>query len=172
MFGDGRGSFREIWRATWQADGCPPATAPFVQANVSHSDAKVLRGLHFHRRQDDYWILLSGRAKVQLVDLRQASASSVEAGEHPPSMVFDMSPDTAVYIPRGVAHGFYALEALSLAYLVNNEYDGSDELGFAWDDPAVAMSWPGLSPVLSDRDRTNPPLRDLLLRLEQEGGTP
>ena len=46
--------------------------------------------------------------------------------------------DDWVVIPTGVAHGFLALEPLELLYLVTNEYDGSDELGFAWDDPAVA----------------------------------
>ena len=28
---------------------------------------------------------------------------------------------------------------------MTNEYDGSDELGFAWDDPAVAVDWPSLA---------------------------
>ena len=41
-------------------------------------------------------------------------------------------------IPAGVAHGFLALEPLELLYLVTNEYDGTDELGFAWDDPRSA----------------------------------
>ena len=39
-----------------------------------------------------------------------------------------------LYIPRRVAHGFLALTDVSLMYLVSNEYDGTDELGFAWDD--------------------------------------
>ena len=65
-------------------------------------------------------------------------------------------------IPTGVAHGFLALEPLELLYLVTNEYDGSDELGFAWDDPAVGVPWPNVTgtpdgrPILSDRDMTNP----------------
>ena len=76
-----------------------------------------------------------------------------------------------VTIPTGVAHGFLALEPLSLLYLVTNEYDGSDELGFAWDDPAVGIPWPAVPetpdgrPILSDRDRSNPTLRELVERL-------
>ena len=50
--------------------------------------------------------------------------------------------DASVVIPSGVAHGFLALEPLELLYLVTNEFDGSDELGFAWDDLAVAVPWP------------------------------
>ena len=74
-----------------------------------------------------------------------------------------------------MAHGFLALEALQLLYLVTNEYDGSDELGFAWDDPAVGVPWPlvtttpGGRPIVSDRDASNPPLADLLVRLRANG---
>lgn len=58
-FEDGRGSFSEIWRASWtETLGMPP----FVQANVSRSAAGVLRGLHFHMRQADLWVIVEGRA--------------------------------------------------------------------------------------------------------------
>ena len=74
-------------------------------------------------------------------------------------------------IPAGVAHGFLALVPLELLYLVTNEYNGSDELGFAWDDPDVGVPWPALSmtrdgrPILSERDGSNPPLAELVARL-------
>jgi dTDP-4-dehydrorhamnose 3,5-epimerase len=67
-----------------------------------------------------------------------------------------------------VAHGFLALEPLELIYLVTNWYDGSDELGFTWDDPAVAVPWPpvpGTSdgrPIVSERDAANPTLTKLV----------
>jgi dTDP-4-dehydrorhamnose 3,5-epimerase len=83
----------------------------------------------------------------------------------------ELAADDWVEIPSGVAHGFLALEPLELLYLVTNEYDGSDELGFAWDDPAVGVAWPVLEatpdgrPVLSGRDTTNPSLAELVVRL-------
>ena len=52
----------------------------------------------------------------------------------------ELAADRSVTIPPGVAHGFLALEQLELVYLVSNEFDGTDELGFAWDDPAVAFN--------------------------------
>ena len=82
--------------------------------------------------------------------------------------------DEWVVIPRGVAHGFLALGPLELLYLVTNEYDGTDELGFAWDDPAAAVAWPPVpdtpdgQPILSERDRSNPSLADLVVRLRHE----
>jgi dTDP-4-dehydrorhamnose 3,5-epimerase len=170
---DHRGSFRELWRASGQTDleversGLPDAR--FVQANQSISAPGVLRGLHLHRRQLDYWVVVSGRAFVALVDVRP-----LLAGAGPRALVEtrELGADEWVVIPVGVAHGFLALEALDLLYLVTNEYDGSDELGFAWDDPAVGVPWPILAttpggrPILSERDLTNPSLQELVARLE------
>ncbi len=163
---DERGSFRELWRDS----GRPQQR--FVQANLSVSRRGVLRGLHLHRRQDDLWIVVDGRALVALVDVRPLLAGSG------PSIVEtrDLGADDQVVIPAGVAHGFLALEPLQLAYFVTNEFDGSDEYGFAWDDPAVAVPWPstaripGGSPILSPRDRTNPPLAELVIRLRDLAG--
>jgi dTDP-4-dehydrorhamnose 3,5-epimerase len=173
--GDSRGSFRELWRAsdfpalTAEETGAPDSSEPrFVQANVSTSAAGVLRGLHYHRRQLDYWVVVSGRALVALVDVRpvlddRAAGAIVETRE--------LAADDWVVIPAGVAHGFLALEPLELLYLVTNEFDGTDELGFAWDDPEVGVPWPGVSasadgrPILSDRDRANPSLSELVSRL-------
>ena len=48
-----------------------------------------------------------------------------------------------------------------------------EPMGFAWDDPEVAVPWPPLSmtpdgrPILSDRDQSNPTLDDLVARLRR-----
>jgi dTDP-4-dehydrorhamnose 3,5-epimerase len=74
--------------------------------------------------------------------------------------VLDAAEPTAVYIPRGVAHGYLALTDLDLVYLVTHEYDPQDEHGVAWDDPTLAIPWQldGV-PVVSERDRNNPTLQ-------------
>ena len=177
---DARGSFRELWRAsafpalTPAETGARPGTEPaFVQANLSTSLPGVLRGLHYHRRQLDYWVVLSGRALVALVDVRPLLEGR---GERAPVETRELAVDEWVVIPAGVAHGFLALEALELLYLVTNEFDNSDELGFAWDDPAVGVSWPAVAgtpdgrPILSDRDRSNPSLADLVASLRERPG--
>ncbi|MGK2851929.1 MAG: dTDP-4-dehydrorhamnose 3,5-epimerase family protein [Candidatus Limnocylindrales bacterium] len=174
-FEDSRGSFRELWKASTfgaidpATAGAPSIRTPrFVQANLSASAAGVLRGLHFHRHQLDHWIVSSGRAFVALVDVRPMLADPTAA---PIIETRELVADEWVDIPTGVAHGFLALEPLELIYLVTNEYDGTDELGFAWDDPLAAVDWPTIPettdgrPILSERDQTNPSLPELVARL-------
>jgi dTDP-4-dehydrorhamnose 3,5-epimerase len=170
--GDPRGSFRELWRAsafgTLETVQSGRPGAAFVQANLSTSAPGVLRGLHFHRRQLDHWIVATGRAFVALVDVRPLVSG---AAGRPILEVRELVADESVTIPAGVAHGFLALEPLELVYLVTNEFDGSDELGFAWDDPLAAVPWPVVpgtadgQPILSGRDRTNPSLPELVARI-------
>jgi dTDP-4-dehydrorhamnose 3,5-epimerase len=169
---DGRGSFRELWRASWFPDLDPARTGSseprFVQANLSTSAPGVLRGLHLHRRQLDFWVVAAGRALVALVDVRPLLDGS---GATPGVELRELGTDGTVEIPVGVAHGFLALEQLTLAYLVTGEYDGSDALGFAWDDPLAAVPWPAIEgtpdgrPILSGRDGANPSLPELVARL-------
>jgi dTDP-4-dehydrorhamnose 3,5-epimerase len=158
---DERGSFRELWRASGHPD------RRFSQANLSVSSPGVLRGLHLHRRQDDLWIVLGGHAFVALVDTRPAIAGVGKAVVE----TRRLDEDDWVLIPAEVAHGFLALEPLQLAYLVTNEFDDTDEYGFAWDDPAVGVPWPATAasedgrPILSPRDRSNGSLAELVARL-------
>lgn len=156
---DERGSFTELWRWSW--------TREFTarQVNLSRSRPGSLRGMHCHRRQADLWVVLEGHPFVALVDLRPALA-----GTGPPvSETLEGEPGDALVIPAGVAHGFQAADPISLLYMVSHEYDGSDELGFAWDDPIAALPWPDRRPLLSARDAAAPSLAQLIERLRQVG---
>jgi dTDP-4-dehydrorhamnose 3,5-epimerase len=147
---DRRGSVGEIFRREWIA-----GAGEMVQANLSISRVGVLRGLHFHRQQADYWCVLGGSAFVGLYDLREGSPTYRARAELTLSADLGRS---GLYIPPGVAHGFYAETDLMLAYFVDRTFDGTDEFGVAWDDPEVGIDWPNREPTLSDRDRGNPAL--------------
>ena len=150
---DDRGAFMESWRGEWF-----PGFEP-VQANLSWSEENVLRGLHVHRRQADVWNVVSGRARIVLVDLRPDSPTRLATA----AIEVDTDEErVCVYVPPGVAHGFYARSAVLLQYLVDRAYDGTDELGLAWDDPGLALGWPTARPTLSERDRSNPSLEEAL----------
>lgn len=151
---DDRGWLVEDYRRAWV-----PEAREMVQGNVSFSHAGVLRGLHFHRRQADWWTFVSGAAFVGLYDLREGSPTR-GAGV---GVRIDTDEGLAgLYLPPGVAHGFYAERDLYLQYLVDAYYDGADEFGLAWDDPDLGIAWPDTAPVTSERDRTNPSLREVL----------
>ena len=148
---DHRGSFTEDYRREWI-----PGGREMVQGNVSFSKANVLRGLHFHRAQADWWTYYMGSA---VVDLRVGSPSQGRG--------LGLRIDTAegfksLYIPRGVAHGFYAEQEVILHYMVDNYHTGADEFGIMWDDPGLGIDWPSRDPTLSDRDRSNPGLAEVL----------
>ena len=157
-FPDARGWFSQSFRREWL-----PGARPMVQGNLSFSRAGVLRGLHFHRRQADYWWVCRGRMFVALFDLRDGSPT---AGERCEVWIGDGDEHGAaamgLYVPPGVAHGFFAATEVLMQYLVDHVYDGGDEFGVAWDDPALGISWPAADPELSDRDRSNPPLAEVL----------
>jgi dTDP-4-dehydrorhamnose 3,5-epimerase len=153
-FGDERGRFSEIFRREW----FPQREWHSVQLNRSDSAAGVLRGLHYHFRQVDYWYLVAGSVRVGLADLRPSSPTYLGAA----TIELKASDNRGLFIPVGVAHGFLALSDVTLIYVVDNYYDGTDEFGLAWNDPDLAVPWrTAQPPTLSGRDSANPYLQDI-----------
>jgi dTDP-4-dehydrorhamnose 3,5-epimerase len=152
VHGDERGRFIETYRRSWF-----PLGREMVQANRSEKQAGAVVGLHYHLHQADYWYLMRGRARVVLHDLRQGSATDGA------TELVDLDGDVeqGIFIPPGVAHGFAAHTDLLLTYMVDSYYNDADELGLAWDDPAVGADWGVVDPVLSKRDKSNPRRTDI-----------
>jgi dTDP-4-dehydrorhamnose 3,5-epimerase len=151
---DARGALTEAYRRTWV-----PGGREIRQANVSWSAAGVLRGLHWHRRQADYWCILSGIALVSLVDLRPGSPTRGTAFQRRIDARTEL---LGIAIPPRIAHGFCAEADVTLLYLVDEHFTGEDEFGLAWDDPDLALEWPIAEPRLSERDRSNRTLAEAL----------
>ena len=150
--GDERGKFVETYRRSWF-----PLGREMIQGNRSTKQAGAVVGLHYHLHQSDYWYVLDGTARVVLHDLRQGSPTDGA------TLSLDLSGDRdrGLFIPPGVAHGFASLTDLTLWYLVDGYYNAEDELGVAWDDPAIGGDWGVTDPVLSNRDKANPLRSDL-----------
>jgi len=162
IHGDERGIFVETFRREWI-----PGAREMIQANRADRQAGAIVGLHYHLHQADYWYVPFGRARVVLHDLRIGSPTEGK------TMSFDLGARAdgthdhrGVFIPPGVAHGFGSLTAMTITYLVDGYYNAADELGVAWDDPAVGGDWGLTDPVLSDRDRNNPARCELEPRLQ------
>jgi dTDP-4-dehydrorhamnose 3,5-epimerase len=153
-FADDRGRFIETFRKEW----FPQREWRNVQTNRSESRAGVLRGLHYHFNQVDYWYLFSGRVRVGLADLRPDSPGY----RRTETIEFDAADNRGLFIPVGVAHGFLALTDAILFYIVDNYYDGGDEFGLAWNDPDIVVRWqPESAPLISGRDAANPRFADI-----------
>jgi dTDP-4-dehydrorhamnose 3,5-epimerase len=146
-FADDRGYFFESFRQSWI-----PGVRPMIQGNVSFSQAGVLRGMHYHVKQADFWLVPSGHVRAALYDLRLSSPTRgqremLDLGtEHP----------FGLYIPKGVAHGFCALVDSFMTYLVDEYYDNTDERGVRWDDPTLGLDWKVKTAIVSARDQENP----------------
>lgn len=144
---------------TFRKEWFPQRSWEKMQVNRSESIQNVVRGLHYHYKQIDYWFVMSGMIRAALVDIRPNSPTFKA------SMTIDIGDDNrlGLFIPIGVAHGFNTLsEQVILTYVVDNYYDSSDEYGIAWNDPELGIDW-GVSPenaILSGRDSNNPLLKD------------
>jgi dTDP-4-dehydrorhamnose 3,5-epimerase len=152
VHGDDRGLFVETYRREWIT-----GAREMIQSNRADRRAGAVVGLHYHLHQADYWYVPVGTARVVLHDLRAGGPTDGA------TQCLDLSGDNhlGVYIPPGVAHGFAALTDLVITYLVDGYYNPADELGVAWDDPAIAADWGVDQAVLSARDRANPRRADL-----------
>ena len=137
---DDRGWFAELARAS--ALPKPPR-----QLNLSHSRRGVIRGLHFHERQDDFFVCLAGMVRVVVLDRASGETFHEDIGDENP---------VGIYVPGTHAHGYEALTDALFAYLVTEEYDAADpdEHGVPWDDPRVKHLWSVEQPILSARDST------------------
>lgn len=147
--GDSRGWFKENWHA---ARG--PELHP-VQNNVSfNAEVGTTRGLHAEP-WDKYVSVAAGEVFGAWVDLREGSPTyGCVATAH-------ITPDVAVFVPRGVANGFQALEPNTVyTYLVNDHWSPEakytcvhlDSVGIDWPIP-IAQA------VISEKDAHHPPMQ-------------
>lgn len=132
----------------------------FVQENESLSCKNTLRGLHYQLEpyaQAKIVRAVSGKALDVVVDIRKKSETFGKWD----SFLLDGS--NAVYIPKGFAHGFLALEDnLLIQYKCSAVYSKESERGIRWDDADLGIDWgtEGFNPILSERDKRWPYLRD------------
>jgi dTDP-4-dehydrorhamnose 3,5-epimerase len=162
-FGDERGWFAEILQAGAFAElGLPTR---FEQVNQSRSARGVVRGLHFQwdPPQGKLMRVVAGRAFLVAVDVRPGSPTlgrvvTVEAAADEPVLV---------WAPASFARGFAALsDTTEVEYFCTAAYNGANEGGIRWDDPALAIPWPVDEPLTSPKDAAAGTLADWLARPE------
>jgi dTDP-4-dehydrorhamnose 3,5-epimerase len=132
--------------------------ATFVQANLTLSRKGVLRGLHYQRRQGKLVTVVRGEIQDVAVDIRPDSETfgrRVEAR-------LSAEEQPQIYVPPGFAHGFSVLsDEAYVWYMTTDIYRPTEEGGIRFDDPDLAIDWRVESPLVSERDRQHPFLRDI-----------
>ena len=124
---------------------------------VAHNvQSGTVRGLHYqvepHAENKLVWCT-RGRLYDVVVDIRPASSTFGRWA------AFELSWDhpTALFIPRGLAHGYQTLEDdTSVSYMIAGEYVRSAARTIRWSDPTLAITWPLPVAEISERDERAP----------------
>jgi dTDP-4-dehydrorhamnose 3,5-epimerase len=157
VFKDSRGFFMETFHQKKYAEvGIDYA---FIQDNYSHSTRGTLRGLHYQLEhpQGKLVYVITGEIYDVAVDIRRGSPGF---GKWVGQYLSDKN-RRQIFVPEGFAHGFCVLsETADVIYKTTDLYNPDDEYGVLWSDPTIGIDWPVEVPVVSDKDKQFPGLKE------------
>jgi dTDP-4-dehydrorhamnose 3,5-epimerase len=158
VFGDTRGWFME----TYSKKKTPQIDCDFVQDNHSYSAQKgTLRGIHFQRPPMGQAKLVRctrGAVMDYAVDLRKGSPTFKQWI----SMELTAENKKQLFIPRGYGHAFVTLtDDTEIMYKADNYYSPEHDASILWSDPDLNIDWGTENPILSDKDKKAPLLKDI-----------
>ncbi|MDY6791228.1 MAG: dTDP-4-dehydrorhamnose 3,5-epimerase [Thermodesulfobacteriota bacterium] len=159
VFKDNRGFFMETYQQErYSKHGINQI---FVQDNLSFSVQGTLRGLHYQVKHPQAKLVqvLTGEIFDVAVDIRSGSPTF---GQWTGAYLSDQN-KRQLFIPQGFAHGFCVISKTAhFLYKCSEFYAPEDECGINWADSDIAIAWPEKNPIVSDKDRRNLKLCDLL----------
>lgn len=162
VFRDDRGYFFESFNQR-EFEKKTGLSINFVQENQSKSHKNVLRGLHFQEGEHAQAKLVSvihGKVLDVIVDIRKDSKTF---GNHF-SIILDSINKKQLFIPRGFAHGFLALEDNTVFnYKCDNYYNKNSEKGMIYNDAYLNIDWNYSKEkyILSEKDIKLPTFKSL-----------
>jgi dTDP-4-dehydrorhamnose 3,5-epimerase len=152
---DERGFFsRTYCRDEFEMHGLEP---DLVQCSISQNKQRgTVRGMHYQNEPHAEAKLVrctQGAIYDAIVDIRQKSATykrwfgvELTAENH-----------RALYIPKGVAHGFQTLsDNTEVLYQMSEFFHPECSFGFCWNDASFQVAWPEPVRVISKRDMSYP----------------
>lgn len=159
VFKDDRGYFFEPYNeARFRIE--TGINASFVQDNESMSNQGVLRGMHFQvppKAQAKLIRVSRGSVLDVVVDLRKTQPTY---GQHFKT-ILSANNKKQLYVPEGFAHGFKVLEDQTIfTYKCSNYYSKDHDRALLWSDPDFGIDWEIDHPILSEKDRNAPRLKD------------
>ena len=159
IYEDSRGLFFETYRSNIFNE-LIDKNIKFVQHSHSRSDQGVLRGLHYQKNnpQGKLVRVISGEVFDVAVDIRKNSKN------YGRWIGFNLSHKNChqLWIPPGFAHGFCVLsKSADISYRLTDYFDKDDSFSLNCNDPDINIKWPIEKPLLSDKDKNAPFLRDI-----------
>jgi dTDP-4-dehydrorhamnose 3,5-epimerase len=154
LFSDNRGYFREVLIEK-------KINEKFRFNILSFSKKNVIRGLHLQLKnpQGKYVSVFKGKILDIALDLRRDSKTF---GEHF-SIILSEKNCKSVFIPPGFAHGFLTMENENLVnYSCTNYRSPKSEVGILWNDPDLNINWSIKNPILSEKDKKNLFMREII----------
>lgn len=158
IFSDKRGFFLETYRKQHFLER--DIQVDFVQDNLSSSGYGTVRGLHYQieNQQAKLVMVPGGKILDVAVDLREGSPTF---GKYSSAILSEKNKNL-LYIPTGFAHGFSVLSEKALVYYKCSDYYNAEaERGLLWNDPALDIDWKVLDPILSEKDKKQPLLKEI-----------
>jgi len=157
-FGDHRGFFMETYHAEKFSAGGISAT--FIQDNHASSQKNILRGLHYQLKfpQGKLIRCIQGEILDIAVDIRKSSPTFGQwVGE-----ILSSENARQLYVPPGFAHGYVVRsDNAEVEYKCTELYHSEDDYGILWNDPAIGIDWGIENPILSEKDKQQPLLKDV-----------
>lgn len=156
-YSDDRGFFRETFRKQ-HIEQRIGAKIEFMQANHSRSSKGTLRGIHiapWHKLVT----VTDGEVQAVIVDARQYSPTF---GQHV-SIILNTKSPRSIFIPQGCGNSFLVLsDTADYTYMASDYWAPNIELAVRYDDPQLNIAWLNNSPTLSEKDKSNPTLNELI----------
>ena len=160
VFADERGTFTEWFKSSLLTDLTGEQFEP-LQANVSVSQAGVIRGIH-------YSLAPSGQAKLVTVMSGSIIDFAIDVRIGSPtfgryeSVLLSAGDGQAMFLRSDMAHAFQALENNTVvSYLISSEYSPTEEKEISPMCSVLGIQWsPTLPMVLSEKDRDAPDLSE------------
>ncbi|MFC0675696.1 sugar nucleotide-binding protein [Brachybacterium hainanense] len=160
VHGDARGWFKENWQREKMLAAGLPDLGP-VQNNISFNQAVgVTRGIHAEP-WNKYISVATGRVFGAWVDLREGESFGT-------AFWHEITPEVAIYVPRGVGNAFQTLEApAAYTYLVDDHWSAAAQAQYTFlnlADETAAVPWPIplAQAELSAKDLAHPRLADVV----------
>lgn len=158
IFLDDRGFFREVY---YQKDIKEYAGIDFNPVRMSHSMSKkgVIRALHAEDMNKLIYPV-TGEMFAAIADLRPDSKTFRKVE----TFTFKEEDSKCLFIPKGLGNSICVIgdKPVHYIYMVDVYYNqGADTTAITWDDPDLNIDWPIKDPIISDRDKGNPTLREM-----------